>query len=176
MAQQIRRVVTGHDTQGRSVFIMDGVKQVAEAGRFGVDVTELWETGAAPACNDGSADPTDHPRRLAPPANGTVFRIVEYQPDSIRGQADPAAHFGAMQASEARDPHARHFGFHRTHTVDYAIVLSGEIFAMMDEGEVQLKAGDVLIQRGTNHAWSNRSDRPATIAFILVDAVPAGAA
>ena len=66
----------------------------------------------------------------------------------------------------------RHPGFHKTDTIDYAIVLSGEIYALMDEGEVLLKAGDVLIQRGTNHAWSNRTEQPCCIAFVLIDAKP----
>jgi mannose-6-phosphate isomerase-like protein (cupin superfamily) len=172
MTHTVRRVVTGHDAQGHSIFLMDGTPPTVEAGRFGLRVTELWETTSAPANNLGDADPTLHPRRLSPPPRGTIFRIVEYQPDSIRRQHDQGAQFAAMQAPEARDPHGRHFGMHRTHTVDYAIVLSGEIFAMMEEGEVLLKQGDVLIQRGTNHAWSNRSAAPASIAFILVDAEP----
>jgi quercetin dioxygenase-like cupin family protein len=66
----------------------------------------------------------------------------------------------------------RHPGFHKTSSVDYAIVLSGEIYALMDEGEVLLRAGDVLVQRGTNHAWSNRTDEPARLAFVLIDAEP----
>ena len=66
----------------------------------------------------------------------------------------------------------RHPGFHKTDTIDYAIVLSGEIYALMDEGEVLLKAGDVLVQRGTNHAWSNRTEAPCCIAFVLIDAEP----
>ena len=175
MAREVRRVVTGHDAEGRSVFLMDGTPPVV-AERFGVTATEIWETAGAPASNDGAEDPTLHPRRLAPPPLGTVCRIVEYQPDSIRGREDPVAHFEAMQASEARATDARHFGFHRTHTVDYAIVLDGEVYAMMDQGEVLLRAGDVLVQRGTNHAWSNRTEKPVRIAFILVDAKPAGTA
>jgi len=77
-----------------------------------------------------------------------------------------------MEASDAIDHNARHFGFHKTRTLDYAIVLDGEIYAMMDEGECLLKPGDVLVQRGTNHAWSNRTDAPAYLAFVLIDATP----
>jgi hypothetical protein len=73
----------------------------------------------------------------------------------------------------ARDKNnPRHPGFHKTDTIDYAIVLSGEIWAMMDEGETLLKQGDVLVQRGTNHAWSNRTNEPAILAFVLIDADP----
>ena len=138
-------------------------------------VTELWETRGCPADNHGNAEVTDHPFRLAPPANGTVFRIIEYPPECRlaaleRQRAAPDDGSGHTAAFDRADP--RHPGFHKTHSVDYAIVLSGEIYALMDEGEVLLKTGDVLIQRGTNHAWSNRSDAPANLAFVLIDAAP----
>ena len=126
--------------------------------------------------NRGNAEATDHAFRLAPPKNGTVFRIIEYPPDSQRlaalqqqrANADDGSGHGA--AFDRGSP--RHPGFHKTSSVDYAIVLAGEIYALMDEGEVLLKQGDVLVQRGTNHAWSNRSDAPAYLAFVLVDAEP----
>jgi len=174
----IRRIVTGHDDKGRSVFIADGAAPKVEQRRSGgATVTELWETRSAPASNAGNEDPTDHPYRLPPPPNGTVFRIIEYPPDSIRVAA--LRERGAEHAQDAasdgyvRDvQHQRHPGFHKTASVDYAIILSGEIHALMDEGEVLLKTGDVLIQRGTNHAWSNRTDEPCTVAFVLIDAEP----
>jgi hypothetical protein len=102
-----------------------------------------------------------------------VFRIVEYPPDrlripTLRGDAHDATHEGYTRDLK----NVRHPGFHKTASTDYAIVLSGEIYALMDEGEVLLKAGDVLIQRGTNHAWSNRTDESAYIAFVLIDARP----
>ena len=93
----------------------------------------------------------------------------------MAGKFDRVKAFEAIGAREALDPDAsRHPGMHRTHSVDYAIVLSGEIWAVMDEGETLLRAGDVLIQRGTNHAWSNRSTVPCLVAFILVGATPLG--
>ena len=121
-----------------------------------------------PASNAGDDDPTiDHPYRLPPPPNGTIFRIIEYPPDSVRVAA--LRERGSEHAQDAasdgyvRDvEHQRHPGFHKTSSIDYALILSGEIYALMDEGEVLLKAGDVLIQRGTNHAWSNRTDQPCT--------------
>jgi quercetin dioxygenase-like cupin family protein len=82
---------------------------------------------------------------------------------------DGSGHISALDRGSPRHP-----GFHKTASVDYAIVLAGEIYALMDEGEVLLKAGDVLVQRGTNHAWSNRTDAPAYLAFVLVDAEPVG--
>ncbi|HEY6993255.1 MAG TPA: cupin domain-containing protein [Xanthobacteraceae bacterium] len=177
MPKPIRRVVTGHDAAGRSVFVMDGpAPHVYSRSPGSAVVTELWETRATPADNRGRAEVTDHPFRLAPPANGTVFRIIEYPPDRERlgalerqrASADDGSGHGA--AFDRGSP--RHPGFHKTSSVDYAIVLAGEICALMDEGEVLLKAGDVLIQRGTNHAWSNRTDQPAYLAFVLVDAEP----
>ena len=179
MPQSFRRVVTGHNAQGRAVFISDGpAPAVYDRGPGATAVTELWETGATPASNAGNDDPTvGQPQRLPPPKHGSKFRVVEYPPDSQRVAAlrgAPSAHdANAKSEGYVRDAaNKRHPGFHKTATIDYAIVLSGEIYALMDEGEVLLKAGDVLIQRGTNHAWSNRTDQPATLAFVLIDAEP----
>ena len=221
MRKPIRRVVTGHDAAGRSVFITDAAApHVYNRAPGSAVVTELWETRAMPADNSGNDEVTDHPFRLAPPRNGSVFRIVEYPPDKERlpalaseasGQRgnsilrapdtrpEPGSSARAALASEASGQRGnsivrahsaledarrraddarpepgspRHPGFHKTNSVDYAIVLSGEIYALMDEGEVLLRAGDVLVQRGTHHAWSNRSDEPARLAFVLIDAEP----
>ena len=207
MPRGIRRVVTGHNAAGCSIFVKDAAApHVYNRGPGSAVVTELWETRAMPADNRGDGEVTDHPFRLAPPKHGTVFRIIEYPPDKQRlaalerqrASADDGSGHGAALASEAsgqrgnsivRAPDTRpepgssaraafdrgsprHPGFHKTSSVDYAIVLSGEIYALMDEGEVLLKAGDVLVQRGTNHAWSNRTDAPACLAFVLVDAEP----
>jgi len=176
MPKPIRRVVTGHNTAGRSVFVMDGAApHVYQRSPGSAIVTELWETRSAPADNCGHADVTDHPFRLAPPANGTVLRIIHYPPDKERLAAlaqeraagdDGSGHITALDRGSPRHP-----GFHKTASTDYAIVLAGEIYALMDEGEVKLTAGDVLVQRGTNHAWSNRSSRPCTIAISSHDAM-----
>ena len=177
MAKPIRRVVTGHDAGGRSLFVMDGAApHVYQRSPGSAIVTELWETRSAPADNRGNAEVTDHPFRLAPPRNGTVFRIIEYPPDKERlpalAQQRAEADDGSGHGDAFDRAAPRHAGFHKTASVDYAIVLAGEIYALMDDGEVLLKAGDVLIQRGTNHAWSNRTDAPATLAFVLIDAEP----
>ncbi|MCX7313025.1 MAG: cupin domain-containing protein [Alphaproteobacteria bacterium] len=178
MPRAIRRVVTGHNAQGKAIFIADGpAPAVFDRGPGATAVTELWETGATPASNAGNADPTGGAQRLPPPKNGSKFRVVEYPPDSKRVAAlhSTGAETGANAKSEGyvRDTaNMRHPGFHKTSTIDYAVVLSGEIYALMDEGEVLLKAGDVLVQRGTNHAWSNRTEEPCCIAFVLIDADP----
>jgi quercetin dioxygenase-like cupin family protein len=129
-------------------------------------------THDAPADNTVSADPAARKIVLEPPPRGTIFRVVEFPPDAqIAGKFDRMKAFEAIVASAALDPDgSRHPGMHRTHSVDYAIVLSGEIWAVMDVGETLLRAGDCLVQRGTNHAWSNRSQQPCLVAFILVDA------
>ena len=177
MARAIRRVVTGHNAAGRSIFLMDGpAPAVVRRGTGATVATDLWETRSTPASNAGGEDPTmGHPYRLPPPRHGTIFRIVEYPPDSMRVAAmrASAAEHEREASGYTRDvANARHPGFHKTDTVDYAIVLSGEIWALMDEGEVRLEAGDVLIQRGTSHAWSNRSDESCRVAFVLIDAEP----
>ena len=174
MPKQVRRVVTGHNAAGKSTFIIDALTpHVFSRTKGSAIVHELWETTATPADNRGNADAITRGHRLAPPHSGSVFRVIEYPPDSERLAAIAREHAlpdesGRAAASDRNNP--RHPGFHKTATIDYAIVLSGEIYAMMDEGEVLLKAGDLLIQRGTNHAWSNRTNDPAIVAFVLIDA------
>ena len=176
MPRQVRRVVTGHNAAGKSVFIIDApTPHVFSRTKGSAVVHEVWETARTPADNRGSADAIARGARLPPPNNGSVFRVIEYPPDAERLAAIEREHAlpdpsGRADASDRNNP--RHPGFHRTATIDYAIVLSGEIYAMMDEGEVLLKAGDVLVQRGTNHAWSNRTNETAVVAFVLIDAEP----
>jgi hypothetical protein len=177
MAKSVRRVVTGHDAAGRSTFIIDcPTPHVFSRTKGSAIVHELWETTRTPADNRGSADAIARGHRLLPPQGGSVFRVIEYPPDSERLAAIaheeklPDDGSGRTAATDRNSP--RHPGFHKTATIDYAIVLSGEIYAMMDDGEVLLKTGDVLVQRGTNHAWSNRTAAPAVVAFVLIDAEP----
>jgi mannose-6-phosphate isomerase-like protein (cupin superfamily) len=174
--KQVRRVVSGHNAAGKSIFIIDApTPHVFQRTKGSAIVHELWETASTPADNRGTADAIARGHRLPPPKHGSVFRVIEYPPDSerlaalAREQATPDD-CGRAEATDRNNP--RHAGFHKTATIDYAIVLSGEIYAMMDEGEVLLKAGDVLVQRGTNHAWSNRTNEPAVVAFVLIDAEP----
>ena len=180
MPRPIRRVVTGHNAQGKAVFISDGpAPAVYDRGPGATAVTELWETAATPASNAGNADPAAAKglQRLPPPKNGSKFRVVEYPPDSQRVAAihasSSAQDANAKSEGYVRDvANKRHPGFHKTATIDYAIVLSGEIYALMDEGELLLKTGDVLIQRGTNHGWVNFGEEPALLVAVLIDAEP----
>lgn len=175
--KKIRRIVTGHDRQGRSIIASDApsphVMALQGIPTFGV--TDLWKTASSPADPDAASDGCGLPIQLAPPKRGTVLRVVEFAPDRAwMKRADREQAFASMgksgAAALARDASAaRHPMMHATQTVDYAIVLSGEIWAVMDVGETKMKAGDILIQRGTNHAWSNRSNRPCFVAFVLID-------
>jgi quercetin dioxygenase-like cupin family protein len=167
----MRRIVTGHDSAGRSrVLIDDSPAAVVLEKAGGLRLTELWTTSETPAaCVD--TDRARRERRIEPDAGGSVFRVIEYPPDAERlAKLEPEEHFASMGVQAAPVQKRRHPGMHRTRTLDYAIVLSGEIHAVLDEGEVLLRAGDVLVQQGTNHAWSNRTNKPALIAFVLIDA------
>ena len=172
MPKQIRRIVTGHNAEGRSVIISDSL--VPAGVSLGAPLRAgLWITDRVPASNGGNDDAVPGGViEKTPPQHrgGTVFRISEIPPDKERRQNPQDLARRGVDITPDRS--ARHPGFHRTNTVDYAICLEGEIWAVLDETETLMKAGDVLIQRGTYHAWSNRSDRPALMAFILIDAEP----
>lgn len=176
MAQRTRRVVTGHSADGKSIIVMGGdapnVRVFEHYG--GTAVTDLWMTSSVPADNSRTEDIGARDFTIEPPPGGTVFRVIEYPPDHVRfANIDRDAAFREMGAHHAMIKEgARHPGMHKTNTVDYVVVLSGEIYAIMDEGEVLLKAGDCLIQRGTSHAWSNRANEPCRIAVMLIDANP----
>ena len=172
----IRRVVTGHDANGRSVFISDGPTPHVKTSphRPGVVINNLWATDAMPVATHGSTDPVTDSMKLEPVANGINFRVVEFAPETdyiANVSAEDAANaFGAMGADHALEgAAARHPFMHKTKTLDYGIVLSGEIYLMLDDDEVLMNAGDVCIQRATNHVWSNRSDEVCRIAFVLID-------
>lgn len=176
MIWRVRRVLTGHDAHGRSTIIADGLApNVKEMPSFpGLALTDLWETTSAPADNAGHADAAARPIHLEPPKNGTIFRIVEFPPDATRPQgSDGRAGFAAIGAAHAQDKRSSDPMMHKTGTVDYIVVLKGEMYAVLDEGETLLRPGDVFIQRGTNHSWSVRGSEPCIIAVVLVDARPA---
>jgi quercetin dioxygenase-like cupin family protein len=146
-----RRVVTGHDAAGKAVFLSDGPAPVSfREDDAGVDFFEVWNTVGTPAPVAPSEDgePTERVLEIGPPARGSMIRVNEFAPGHIRdGRQSPV---------------------HRTETVDYGVVLEGEIVLLLDDSEVTLRAGDIVVQRGTVHAWANRSDRIARVAFILV--------
>jgi hypothetical protein len=168
--------VTGHNTQGKSTFIFDGEATNVKEMLPGLFTTELWITRTTPVDNSGNADAADAFPYLEPPRTGSAFRVVEFPP--AKWQEDPDAAEKARKGWEAIGAgHAQKKGsgnvmMHTTPSVDYAIVMSGEIWAIVDTGEALLKTGDVLVQRGTAHAWANRTDKPCLVAFILIGANP----
>lgn len=171
---QIRRIVTGHDAEGRSIIAEDApaksVRSVPE--RPGYRAVNVWRTEESPAKVDAPDTIAAH-AGILPPKRGTILRIIDFPPepqDARELERRLHATFGGIYQDAQHDKRrGRHPGMHRTLTVDYAIVLEGEIWAVMEQGETLMRAGDVLIQRGTNHAWANRSAKTARIAFVLID-------
>lgn len=171
----VRRIVTAVDAAGKSYIAQDGESPATLTvdARPGYCNANLWRTAGSRPMVDAADDITAH-QGVCPPPGGTVLRVIDIPPQAADPQErrrQAAATFAAMF------PDARHHaesdqpaGMHVTPTIDYAIVLQGELVAIMDQGETVMRAGDVLIQRGTNHAWANRSDQVARIAFVLVDA------
>ncbi len=174
MARKIRRVVTGHDANGVATVISDSEATciLSRPNRPGVTLTNLWQNDRTPAPMERHDDPVDGPLILHPPKDGAIFRIVQFDPEDpeVLAKLDGKAAFAEMGAAANVVENARHPFMHRTDSLDYAVVLTGEIYMMMDEDEYLLKAGDTVIQQGTNHAWSNRGTEPCQIAFILIDA------
>ena len=146
MTLQVRRVVTGHDSRGRAIVTVDEAAKNVQATRPGASASVIWTTDTIPA--DNSVTDDGGARKVGTAhAGGTVFRVIEFSP----GVAPR---------------------MHRTDSIDYAVVISGEIDMRLDDSEVHLRAGDVLVQRGTIHNWINRGDQPCMIAFVLIDAKP----
>jgi quercetin dioxygenase-like cupin family protein len=175
---KIRRVVTGHDASGKAVVLEDGLAPAVRTNphRPGHISVDMWKTSASPVIvRRAEADPTGGPKQIHPPPQGTVFRISEIPPETeATRNMDPAQAkevFKAMGNENASTfgQNQRHPFMHRTETIDYAVVLEGEVVMLLDDEDVHLKAGDVVIQRGTNHAWSNRSDKPCKMLYVLID-------
>lgn len=168
-----RRVVTGHEG-GKAVVIADGIApnvRIREAAG-GLVSTLLWVTRETPADISGAADRADCEVGVAPPPGGSILRVVDFPTlEERKGPLDHAAILKEMGLVSGGAPPRSPF-MHRTKSIDYAIVLSGEIDMLLDDTEVHLSAGDVLVQQGTNHAWENRSGATCRIAFVLIDAAP----
>jgi len=174
----IRRVVTGHDEKGKAIVVSDAPAPfvITNPARPGYISTDIWRTAATPAPVVAHHEETTMgPRRQMPEKNGTVFRINRVMPetDEIRNMSVEQSKklFAALGNEQASTfgKNARHPLMHRTATIDYVLILSGEIYCVLDDSEVLLKAGDMMVQCGTNHAWSNRSNAPCDIAFVLID-------
>jgi mannose-6-phosphate isomerase-like protein (cupin superfamily) len=178
MANPLRRIVTGHDPAGRAVIQSDGPPpRIQMIGLNGPVFYEIWNTTDTPAPIDrSSGEPPEAGLTLAPPRKGTRIRVLDIPPETeqIRNMSAEEAreHFASIGAAKTLrhgSGAAAHPFMHRTETVDYGIVLEGEITLIVDAGETLVRAGDIVIQRGTNHGWSNRSGKNCRIAFILID-------
>ena len=179
MAAPFRRIVTGHDAEGRAVIQEEGAppRTAQIGGEHGPVFYEIWNTQQTPARIDRtSGEPVEEGIKLAPPANGTRIRVLDIPPEGDRlkdvSPEEARRHFaevGAGDASRHSGGSESHAYMHRTETVDYGIVMEGEIVLIVDQGETVCRAGDIVVQRGTNHGWANRSDKVCRIAFILID-------
>lgn len=161
----VRRIVTGHTADGKSTIISDGPTLCVSQPTGSPLIAQVpWITGESAAAGPDPA-PSGHVLGFESPG-GTVFRIVDFPPDE---QMDEDQLKDFLDENHVRDTgKPRHFWFHKTESLDYAICLEGEIYAMLDESEALMRAGDVLIQRATNHSWSNRSKSNCRMAFVLI--------
>jgi naringenin degradation protein FdeH len=168
----VRRIVTGHDDKGKAVVVSDGpAPNVKVRKGTGITATLLWVTNETPANISSNSDRADREIGVPPPDNGSILRTVDFPP--ITPEAASVSHTDVvreMGLGRHVPEGARHPFMHRTRSVDYAIVLTGEIDMLLDDSEVHLKAGDILVQQGTNHAWVNNGTETCRIAFILIDA------
>ena len=173
----VRRIVTGHDTAGKAIVSSAGaLPTVVPIEKIpGTVFHEIWSTAATPAPVGNGADPTAGPLVLPPPRHGSRIRIVDIPPDTEAFLAHGAASMkeaftqigdAAASTVNARSPHPL---MHRTESVDYGIVLEGAMTLVLDDSEVALAQGDIVVQRGTNHAWANRSGAMCRMLFVLLD-------
>lgn len=173
MLEDRRRVVTGHNASGKSIVVIDG----PPAKIFGTDtrgLAELWNTDGAPVDQRDSADRANIDVVLSPVANGSKFRFFAIAPEDpsltdAQREAQVSKRFAAMGAAHERPDTGRHPAMHQTETVDYVMLLSGKVTLLLDEDERDLEPFDVVVQRGTNHAWINRGTEPALLLAVLID-------
>jgi mannose-6-phosphate isomerase-like protein (cupin superfamily) len=174
---EIHRVVTGHDSDGNAIVITNGslATRVELDAIPGTVFHEVWSTSGSPTLIDNNPDPTVGDLVLSPPANGTRIRFVDIPPDTdeflqhgASNMEDAFTQIGETSASTVQtdSPHPL---MHRTETIDYGILIEGELTLILDDSEVELRPGSIVIQRGTNHAWANRTGKICRMLFILVD-------
>ena len=170
-APEVRRVVTALDANGRAVTMADGPVALTSL-RSPNPAGEMWVTSQYPPDYSWKEDRAKTKVGLIPPANGTIFRIVDFPP--MKPEVEKMDMNTMMKVvgdhAPAKGVPPRHPMMHRTRSLDYAIIMSGEIDMLLDDTEIHMKAGDVLVQQGTNHAWVNRGTEPCRIAFVLIDA------
>ena len=173
-----RRIVTGHDADGQSIIASDAVPpRRVSMSPHGPHLYEFWNTRETPAHIDlNSEEPPEAKLILAPPPRGTRIRITDFEPESVAGGVELGAaqkQFEAIGGGHAftGTGASRHALMHRTESIDYGIVLEGEVTLILDKEETVVRAGDIVVQRGTNHAWANRGKSLCRVAFVLIDGV-----
>ena len=173
MLKPVRRIVTGHDAQGKSRIVIDGPPgNLIERNAGGL--AEIWNTDGGPVDSRDAVDRASGPVHLSPPAGGSRFRWFQIAPDdpamSIDElEANTAQAFAAIGAAHERPDTTRDPRMHKTPTVDYIILLSGRVTLLLDDDECELQPFDVVVQRGTNHAWINKGNEPALLIAVLID-------
>jgi mannose-6-phosphate isomerase-like protein (cupin superfamily) len=172
VARATRRIVTGHLPDGRSTVLMDGAAPNVRQRAAGNASTLLWVTEESPAAVSGTGDRAAREIGVPPPRLGSIFRIAEFPPGvggEIRDNEALLRDFG-IGPEVARGHPPRHPTIHRTRSLDYVVVLEGEIHLLLDDGELRLHAGDVVVQQGTNHSWINRGAATCRLAMVFIDA------
>ena len=167
----VRRVVTGHDADGKAVIQIDGPTPYVNQRGEGNVVQLLWITNESPVDLSHTRDQASQKTGVPPPRNGSICRVVDFAPydGKVPQGIDHHEILKQMGIDPATQGYQRHIFTHRTRSIDYAIVLEGEIDMLLDDQQVHLKAGDILVQQGTNHAWVNRGSEVCRIAFVLID-------
>lgn len=174
--EKLRRVVTGHDAQGKSIVVIDGPPG-SFVGGGAAGLGQIWVTEGSPADNSTKRDFAERQMKLEPPANGSsvlFFMLAPEDKNVSRKELEEqqAATFKALDAEQCRPDTSKHPGMHKTRTVDYVILLEGDVTLILEKQEVRLKPFDVVVQRGTNHAWHNNGSKPALLMGVLIDAKP----
>jgi mannose-6-phosphate isomerase-like protein (cupin superfamily) len=174
MTKPLRRIVTGHNANNRSIIASDSAPTRVhdDLGEPGLVFHEIWNTRESPAAIDRiDSEPREDGLMLAPPGGGTRIRVLDIPPEDTSVNFEEVfAAIGGSDAHQGKDG-APHPNMHRTRSIDYGIVLEGEITLIVDTGETVVRQGDIVVQRGTNHAWANRSGTNCRIAFVLIDGV-----
>jgi mannose-6-phosphate isomerase-like protein (cupin superfamily) len=172
MTRPVRRIVTGHRADGRSTVLIDAPAPNVKQRAAGNGSTLLWVTDESPADVSRTGDRAAREIGVPPPRRGSIFRVAEFPPGvggEVRDHETLLRDFGI--GPDVKRGHApRHPAIHRTRSLDYVVVLKGEITLLLDDGEVLLKAGDVVVQQGTNHAWINRGAATCRLAMVFIDA------
>jgi mannose-6-phosphate isomerase-like protein (cupin superfamily) len=172
MSNDIRRVVTTIDENDKAVVLFDSANPHNFVRKHGNVSRLFWTTDQAPADISGNTDRAANFTSISPSNGGSVLRIVDFPPMTKENEALKADYQQSLieDAPPLRGLPPRHPFMHRTRSVDYALILEGEIDMLLDDSEIHMKAGDVLVQQGTNHAWVNRGTETCRIAFVLIDA------